>query len=69
MKKYDGIINYCFPNHLISADKENDAIWFVQKPYKPTGRSESIPCNWKTFENDEKYFLFHRKSSFCSKDN
>ena len=29
---------------------------------------ETILGNWKHFKNDEKCFLFHLKSSFCSED-
>ena len=32
-----------------------------------TLRSETIFDNWKLFKNDEKYFLFHLKSSFRCK--
>ena len=31
-------------------------------------QSETIFRNWKPFKNDEKYILFHLKSSFCSQD-
>ena len=31
-------------------------------------RCEIIFGNWKLFKNDEKYFLFHLKSSFRSQD-
>ena len=33
-----------------------------------TLRSEKFFGNWKSFKNDEKCFLFHLKSSFCSQD-
>ena len=33
-----------------------------------TLRSETIFGNWKLFKNNEKYFLFHLKSSFHSQD-
>ena len=35
---------------------------------KRTLRSETIFGYWKSFKNDEKCFLFHLKSSFCSQD-
>ena len=31
-------------------------------------KSEMIFVNWKPIKNDEKYFLFHLKSSSCSQD-
>ena len=34
----------------------------------PTLRSETNFGNWKPFKNDEKRFLSHLKSSFCSQD-
>ena len=30
--------------------------------------SETTLSNWKPFKNDEKCFLFHLKSYFCSQD-
>ena len=33
-----------------------------------TLRYEAISGKWKPFKNDEKWFLFHLKSSFCSQD-
>ena len=30
--------------------------------------SETTLSNWKPFKNDEKCFLFHLKSYFCSED-
>ena len=31
-------------------------------------RSETIFDNWEPFKNDGKWFIFHLKRSFCSKD-
>ena len=36
--------------------------------FKDTLKSETIFGNWKPIKNDEKYFLFHLKSSFGSQD-
>ena len=30
--------------------------------------SETTLSNWKPFKSDEKFFLFHLKSYFCSED-
>ena len=38
------------------------------KPQRRTLRFETNFGNWKSFKNDEKYFLFHLKSSFRSQD-
>ena len=34
-------------------------------PYNNLKEFERICGNWKSFKNDEKWFLFHLKSTFC----
>ena len=46
-----------FYHYMISLEKRNKKTFYYSKVYFG---------NWKPFENDEKSFLFHLKSSFCS---
>ena len=49
---------------------QNTVMNHESRPAKsnPEFRSDTIFGNWKLFKNDEKCFLFHLNSPFCSQD-
>ena len=68
VSQFHWVIVVKFYNRIVIKFYNRMQMFNILKHLKRTLRSELIFDNWKPFKNDEKCFLFHLISSFCSQD-